>query len=159
MPLKNESINKILLFIIAGILIFIIAVSAIALCAKNVRPGEGLRREDPLPRSVGGSKSAFNEIGQIRVFTKEDENEQKSVIVLVPWFEYDGNDQAFFEELDRKHMSIKNLVTNYFSSRTRSQLLSLGEGKIKAELKERVNDTLVLGKISGVYFNDYLFLD
>lgn len=146
-------------FVIGGILIFIIAVSAIALCTKNARPGEGLRREDPLPQSVGSSKSAFNEIGQIRVFTREDENEQKSVIVLVPWFEYDGSDQAFYEELDRKHLSIKTLFATYFSTRTKQELLSLGEEKIKSELKAQVNDSLVLGKISSVYFNDYLFLD
>ena len=152
-------LNKILLFIIAGIFLFIVAVSAIELCTKNVRPGEGLRREDPFPQSVGSSKSAFNEIGQIRVFCREDENEQKSVIVLVPWFEFDGSDQAFYEELDQKHLSLKNLLTTYFATRTKGELLSLGEDKIKSELKAQVNDALVLGKISAVYFNDYLFLD
>lgn len=152
-------LNKILLAIIGAILVFIIAVSAIALCTKNARPGEGLRHEDPNPSSVSASKTAFNEIGQIRVFTREDENEQKSVIVLVPWFEYDGTDTAFYEELDRKHLSIKNLFVTYFQSHTREELMSLGESKIKSELKSQVNDSLVLGKISGIYFNDYLFLD
>ena len=152
-------LNNILLAVIAGILIFIIAVSAIALCTKNAQPGVGLRHEDPAPQSVGNSKSAFNEIGQNRVFTKEDENEQKSVVVLVPWFEYDGSDTAFFEELDRKHLSIKNLFTAYFQSHTREELLKLGEDKIKNELKSQVNETLVLGNITAIYFNDYLFLD
>ena len=159
MEKKMRNLNKILLAIIGLILVFIIAVSAIALCTKNARPGEGLRREDPLPKSVGTEKSAFSEIGQIRVFSREDENEQKSVIVLVPWFEYDGNDKAFYEELDRKHMSLKNLLTTYFATRTKEELLSLGEDKIKSELKAQVNDTLVLGKISAVYFNDYIFFD
>lgn len=154
-----NKINKILLLVIAGILLFIIAVSAIALCAKNVQPGAGLRREDPNPKSISSSKTAFNEIGQIRVFTKEDANQQRSVIVLIPWFEYDGTDTAFYEELDRKHLSLKNLFTAYFQNHTRTELLNLGEDKIKAELKSQVNETLVLGKISAIYFNDYLFLD
>ena len=93
------------------------------------------------------------------LYDPRKENEQKSVIVLVPWFEYDGNDKAFYEELDRKHMSLKNLLTTYFATRTKEELLSLGEDKIKSELKAQVNDTLVLGKISAVYFNDYIFFD
>lgn len=152
-------LNKILLIIAGAILIFIIAVSAVAICTKNARPGEGLRREDPNPSSVGPSKTAFNEIGQIRVFTKEDEDEQKSVLVLVPWFEYDGEDTAFYEELDRKHLSIRNIFVTYFQTRTRGELMSLGESRIKSELKSLVNESLVLGKITGIYFNDYLFLD
>lgn len=157
--MKGININKILLALVAGILVFIIAVSAIALCTKNVRPGEGLRHEDPLPKSVGAAKTAFNNIGQIRVFTKEDADAQKSVLVLIPWFEYDGSDESFFEELDRKHLSIKALFTNYFQSHTKAELLALGEDKIKAELRALVNEGLVLGKITGIYFNDYLFLD
>ena len=158
--MKSFSLNKILLFIVGVILLFIIAFSAIALCTKNVRPGEGLRREDPNPTSVSASKTAFNEIGQIRTFTLEEgENSEKAVVILTPWFEYDGTDKAFFEELDRKHLSIKTLLTKYFSSHTRSELLSKGERKIKDELKIQINDTLVLGKISDIYFNDYLFLD
>ena len=152
-------LNKILLLILAAILLFIIAVSAIALCTKNARPGEGLRHEDPLPQSVSSSKTAFNNIGQIRVFTKEDEDSNKSVLVLIPWLEYDGNDQAFYEELDRKHMSLKALMTNFFASHTKEELLQFGEDKIKNSLKTQINENLVLGKISGIYFNDYLFLD
>ena len=158
--MKDLTLNKILLLIIAGLLLFIIAFSAIALCTKNVHPGEGLRREDPNPSSVSKSKTAFNEIGQIRTFTREEgDGTEKSVVLLTPWFEYDGTDTAFYEELDRKHLSTKSLITNYFSTRTKTELFQKGEEKIKEELKALVNDTLVLGKISKIYFNDYLFLD
>lgn len=157
--MRNVNLNKILLGVVMGLVLFIIAVSAVALCTKNAHPGAGLRREDPEPKSVSSTKTAFNEIGQIRVFTREDSNQQKSVLVLIPWFEYDGTDGSFYEELDRKHLSLKALLTNYFQAHTRDELLSLGEEKIKEELKMQVNDTLVLGKISGIYFNDYLFLD
>ena len=40
-----------------------------------------------------------------------------------------------------------------------AEVLFLGEEKIKGELKAQINATLVLGKISEIYFNDYLFLD
>jgi flagellar basal body-associated protein FliL len=154
-----RNLNKVLLLLASVILIFITGVTAIAVCTKNAHPGVGLRREDPSPRSVSGEKTAYNNIGQIRVFTKEDENAEKSVIVLIPWLEYDGTDHAFYEELDRKHQSIKLMITNFFSNHTKSELLELGEEKIKNELKAQVNETLVLGKISEIYFNDYLFLD
>ena len=158
-----DKLNKFLLFVLAGIFVFIVAVSAIALCTKNVHPGEGLRHEDPLPKSIPSSKTAFNDIGQIRVFTKEviaeDGELTKSVLVLTPWFEFDGTDQAFYEEIDRKHLSIKSIFTNYFTTHTKEELMQTGESKIKSELKDKINETLVLGKISGIYFNDYLFLD
>jgi flagellar basal body-associated protein FliL len=160
MKTRKITINKILLFVIAGILLFIIAVSAIELCTKNAHPGEGLRKEDPNPSSVEKSKTAFDAIGQIRTFTREEgDSSEKSVILLTPWFEYDGSDTAFYEELDRKHLSTKSLITNYFSTRTKRELLQKGEEKIKSELKSLINDTLVLGKINNIYFNDYLFLD
>ncbi|MBP3772201.1 MAG: hypothetical protein J6I53_05855 [Treponema sp.] len=157
--MNRININKILIALIAGIIVFITAVSAIALCTKNAHPGEGLRHEDPDPSSVPATKTAFNNIGQIRVFTKEDPAGQKSVLVLVPWLEYDGTDQAFYEELDRKHQSLKILLSNYFSAHTKTELLEIGEDKIKRELKSQVNESLVLGEITGIYFNDYLFLD
>jgi len=154
-----NKINKVLLSILAGIIIIIVALSAIAVCTKNVHPGEGLRHEDPLPKSVGGTKTAFNHIGQIRAFTRGNEKSAKSVLVLTPWFEYDGNDKAFYEELDRKHLSLKALLTKYFSNHTKAELLKKGESQIKSELKAQINENLVLGKISEIYFNDYLFLD
>lgn len=154
-----RNFNKVLLLLASVILIFITAVTAIAVCTKNAHPGVGLRREDPSPKSVSSSKTAFNNIGQIRVFTKEDENSEKSVIVLTPWFEYDGTDQAFYEELDRKHQSLKSLMTKFFAGHTKAELMKFGEEKIKNELKAQVNENLVLGEISQIYFNDYLFLD
>ena len=157
--MNKINLNKILLLILGAVFVFIVAVSAIALCTRNAHPGEGLRHEDPLPQSVGATKTAFNHIGQIRAFTKESEGCPKSVLVLTPWFEYDGNDKAFFEELDRRHISIKNLITKFFSAHTKAELVKLGEENIKKELKAQINATLVLGKISGIYFNDYLFLD
>ncbi|WP_407425873.1 hypothetical protein, partial [Treponema sp.] len=119
-------INKILLMVIAFIFLIIIAVTAIALSSQNIHPGEGLRKEDPSPLSVKGTKSAFTEIGQIRVFTKEDELSQKTMIILIPWLEYDGSDTAFYEELARKHLSIKNIFFSFFQNHTREELFSLG---------------------------------
>lgn len=160
MTMKKTTINTILLALIGVILVFIIAGTAIALITEHAVPGEGLRREDPTPASVNTRQNTvFNNIGQIRVFTKEASDTSKSVIVLVPWFEYKGTDQSFYEELDRKHLSIKALITHYFQSHTREELLSLGESSIKGELKNLINATLVLGSISEIYFNDYLFLD
>lgn len=155
-----SKLNKILLIIAGAILLSILAVTAISLGNKNIHPGQGLRKEDPLPSSLkGDDKTVFNGIGQIRIFTKEAQDSQKGVVLLIPWFEYSGQDKAFYEELDRKHLSIKALITKYFSSHTKAQLLSKGEDSIKEEIKSQINENLVLGKIEKVYFNDYLFID
>ena len=79
-----RNLNKILLLLASVILLFITAVTAIAVCTKNAHPGVGLRKEDPSPKSISASKTAFNNIGQIRVFSKEDENAEKSVMNKIP---------------------------------------------------------------------------
>ena len=44
-------------------------------------------------------------------------------------------------------------------SYTKSDLISKGEKKIKEELRDQINDQLVLGKINSVYFDQYIFFD
>ena len=65
----------------------------------------------------------------------------------------------FFEELARKKNVIINCISTYFLERTKLDLLSTSEEKIKADLLQIINGQLVLGKIQNVYFTDYLFLD
>lgn len=154
-----KKLNTILLFIAAGIVLAIIAATAVAVCTKNAMPGTGLRKEDPRPARQNTESNSFSAIGQLRIRTKSDDDSEKAVLVLTPWLEYEETDSAFYEELDRKRLAIRAVFTDYFSSKTKPDILSRSESDIKRELQDEINKKLVLGHISRIYFNDYLFLD
>ena len=135
-----------------------------AVLTKNAHPGKGLRRSDPSPEQVASTfqkehKKAFTKIGQLRSSTAPDENDHRAVVVLTPWLSYAGDDEAFYEELDSKLRSIKAIISGYFVDYTVDQLLSQGEALVKADLLTLINEQLVLGKVTDIYFNEYQFLD
>lgn len=151
------NLNRILAFIAIAIVITVIFVSAVFICSRNVTPGNGLRKIENITSSH--RDNAFDLIGILRITTSSPENGIRHVMVLAPWLEYDKNDSALYEELDRKLVGIKAIFNNYFSSRTKEELLAKSEEEIKAELLQQINDMLVLGKISRIYFKDYIFLN
>ena len=79
------------------------------------------------------------------------------IVVVSPWFTYPAGDSALFEELSQKERMAKNIVYEYFSTRTRKELLKHGEKNIKDDLLKEINSQLVLGKINGIYFSEYIF--
>ena len=103
---------------------------------------------------------AYFELGTIRVSTaKADSDEGGTIMILSPWLAYPAGDTVFFEELSRKNGSIKGIFQAYFSARTKNQLLTETEEKIVRVILDEINADLALGKISDIYFTDYLFLE
>lgn len=157
--MKNKmTFNKILLSVAAGIVLGVIAATAVFMRNKNVVPGAGLRKieNESLLRKGGES---FDLIGLLRISTKIGDDDIRHVLVVNPWLEYDKNDTELYEELDRKLVAIKAAFNSYFSSRTKDELLSMPEEQIKNELLNQINENLVLGKITKIYFKDFIFLN
>ena len=85
--------------------------------------------------------------------------DENSVLILEPWFPYKQDDVAFLEEINEKSRAIKILITSYFKTKTKAELLRAGENAIKKELLAEINNMLVMGKFSAIYFSEYLFLN
>ncbi|MBO6177528.1 MAG: hypothetical protein J6O39_08315 [Treponema sp.] len=159
----NKS-TKILTGIIAGILLVILFVTATALASGNFAPGKNLRRSDPTPAQVlkrpeSSRLNAYTDFGQIRTQTKSKNNDTPgTVVVIAPWFSYEKADTELFEELSNKELFIENLISDYFKNFTEDQLIEKGEVEVKTELLELINNNLVLGKIRGIYFQTYIFI-
>lgn len=100
--------------------------------------------------------SSFKQLGRIRISLATDTSAQ--TLIITPWFSYTKDDSEFYEELSRKTKEIKNTIIKYLSSHTKEELQSMGEEKIKEELKYLINNLLVLNKIQQVYFSEYIFL-
>ena len=103
---------------------------------------------------------SYYELGTIRVSTaKADSEEGGSIMILSPWLAYPAGDTVFFEEISRKSGTIKGIFQAYFSARTKNQLLTETEEKIVNVIMDEINADMALGKISSIYFTDYLFLE
>lgn len=158
--------NRILVaaIVVLCALIFCASVAAFIL---GKRPGMNLRRRDPADveqiKGADEKLKAFKEFGTLRIITMPDEldaeNKNGSVLVVTPWFSYEDGDSAFYEELVSRKRLFTSFFVEYFSSKTKNALLSIGEKKIKEELLELFNSELHLGEIGALYFDDYLFLD
>ena len=160
---ENKTLNNILLAIIAGLLLVIIVGTIAGLLRKKEQKPENLISQGKAVSLMAPSDTdevSYFELGTIRVSTsKSDSEEGGAIMVLSPWLAYPAGDTVFFEELSRKSGSIKGTFQAYFSSRTKNQLLTETEEKIVQVLIEEINADLALGKVSGIYFTDYLFLE
>lgn len=174
MKLGLSKFDKILAAIIAVIFITIMVVTVVTLATQAGRPGKNLRDADPQPtpreienlnKKLDDKIAAFTGLGTIRCITSPDtsaadeEDQLGTVVVITPWLAYPEGDTVFYEELARKRMVISGVFTTYFSTRTKTQLLSTTEDKIKAEIMAQINEQMSLGKISGIYLTDYIFLE
>lgn len=155
---KKLTFNKILLSLVILILLGIVAASAVFLCTKNAVPGKGLRKIES-ESLLQKNNAAFDLIGLLRITTKIDKDQIRHVLVVNPWLEYDESDTQLYEELDRKLVAVKAVFSAYFSSKTKDELVSMTEEQIKNEILSQINSNLVLGKISKIYFKDYIFLN
>ena len=170
MKLPKLSKSDIILFsIIAALVLVILLGTVIGFASKKAEPGKNLRDADPAPtvreienlnKHSDSKIAAYTGLGTIRCLTApQDEEDIGTAVVITPWLSYPEDDTIFFEELARKRLLITSVFTTYFSSYTKNELLSRTEDKIKQELQDKINEQLSLGKISKIYFTDYIFLE
>ena len=172
--MKKPAFSKtdfILLIVIAAIVGIILLGTVIGLATKKAAPGKNLRNADPEPtvreienlnKHSDSPIAAYTGLGTIRCITSpaaDDSEDAGTAVVITPWLSYPEEDTVFYEELARKRLIITGVFTSYFNAYTKEQLLSRTEEKIKQDIMEQINEQMSLGKISGIYFTDYIFLE
>ena len=182
MSQNKVTLNKILLIIIFSLIVFIAAGTVMGLILKssgnssskgaktkkaNITVLEPSQKEiTSLNKHSEEKIASYTGIGRIRILTKADENagsgtagDTGTPLVIEPWFTYEESNYELYEELSKKRILISGLISNYFSSKTKMELFSNSEDKIKADLLKEINSQLVLGKIIQIYFTDFIFLE
>ena len=160
----KEKINKILVYIIIALIAVIVFCTVTAFLAKKAQFGLYRHKDPASVQEISGSKKSelneFKEFGTLRVLTKSDDPDVSigENLVITPWFLYKKGDDAFYEELCHKKKKIMALFLDYFAGHTQKEILSLRKKKVKEELLFKINEQLVMGKISALYFDDYIFL-
>ena len=97
-------------------------------------------------------KAIYGELGQLRALSSD---ELPATIVLHPYLEYDADDIPLQEELVKKKDLIRQLFLNWFASHTWLSVETLGESAIKKELLLIINNELLLGRVSSIYFAEF----
>lgn len=158
---KFSTVQKILLYCAIVVFAFILITTLALLFSGKLNPGKSYRKSDISPEELAridktGKTQVFTELGTIRTGTRDDPS---IPIVIKPYFSYPSADTQYYEELCRKTRKMQLLITSYFADFTKEQLLENGEQKVKQDLLQLINDELVLGQISALYFEQYIFFD
>ena len=160
---NHDLLNKILLGIIAGLLLVILIGTIVGLVGKKKNTPEALISQGKAVSLMAPSDTdevTYFELGTIRISTAQaDSADGGTIMILSPWLAYPAGDTVLYEELSRKSGSIKGIFQAYFSARTKNQLLTETEERIVQIIMEEINADLALGKVSDIYFTDYLFLE
>jgi flagellar basal body-associated protein FliL len=102
-----------------------------------------------------GEGQTFTGIGTIRVSTTDA---QPSMVIIFVSFIYYPEDGAFSEELALRVKDFRQIIIDYFSPFSVSELRELNEDDIKSELLLRFNSILRLGQIETLYFGDFMII-
>jgi len=148
-------VNIILLSII-GLFVVLIVIGTIYGFARTNKkaplftlgnPGnEQLRQSDDI--------RVYSGLGRMRIPLSNS-----SVLIISIAFPYSENDTAFTEELAVKIDDFRGIVINYFSALPPEKLIHIDEDAAKKEVLRQYNNNLRLGKISALYFSDFLVID
>jgi flagellar basal body-associated protein FliL len=98
----------------------------------------------------------FTGIGRLRLSTAEP---QSAMVIVTITFPYSPEDRAFSEELAVRVRNFRTITEDYFQSTHAKDLRNRSEAQVKADLLERFNRQLRLGKIQTLYFNDFMIFD
>lgn len=160
--MQKLSLNKILISIIIALVLVIIVGTVLAKSHPKTQPAEVLISQGKAVNLIApadDSVVSYYKLDTIRIITANDNNDLGTVLILSPWIAYPAGDTVFYEEIARKKGVIKGIFQQYFSQRTKNQLLEETEVIIEEKIKSQINENLSLGKISDIYFTDYLFLE
>jgi flagellar protein FliL len=102
-----------------------------------------------------GEGQTFTGIGTIRVSTTDA---QPGMVIIFVSFVYYPDDGAFSEELALRVKDFRQIIIDYFSPFSVSELRELDEDDIKSELLLRFNAILRLGQIETLYFGDFMII-
>jgi len=163
---KAQSLSKIpqLLYTVllstAGVLFVLLALGTIYAFIRPAGAGPLFRLGRPAETTVRetaaqtGETRVFSGLGRLRIPLANS-----SILILSIAFPYNAGDTAFTEELAAKIGDFRAIASGYFSALPAERVIQFDEDTIKQELLRRLNADLRLGRISELYFSDFMIID
>lgn len=160
---KIKKLDLILISIIGLLIVVILTGTLVSVYRKSPKVTENLLqlgKARNLSEPVNSDIVAYYQLGTIRIVTAPESSDGAGTAMVVsPWLAYPEGDTVFYEELARKRGVMKGIFSSYFANHSKTGLLTETEVKTVENLIAQINEQLSLGKISDIYFTDYLFLE
>jgi len=144
----------------AGVLFALLALGTIYAFVRPAGSGPlfrlGRSEETPARETAAqtGDTRVFSGLGRLRIPLANS-----STLILSIAFPYSADDAAFAEELAAKIGDFRAIASGYFSALPAESVIQFDEDKVKQELLRRLNENLRLGRISELYFSDFMIID
>jgi len=149
-----------ILLSIAGALIALLALGTIYAIVRPQGAGPVFRLGKP---AQTGSRETAAQSGETRVFSGLGRLRiplvNASTLILSIAFPYPSDDAAFAEELAAKIGDFRDIAIGYFSALPAESVIRFDEDAVKRELLRLINENLRLGRISELYFSDFMIID
>jgi len=152
---RSHRIVYITLLTIAGTLVIILIIGTIF--AFSCKAGPVLQFNDSVQERTLEQSSdirVFSGLGRMRIPLVNS-----SVMILSISFPFPADDIAFSEELAVRINDFKHMATDYFSTLPEDALVQINEETAKQEILRRYNNSLRLGRIETLYFNELRIID
>jgi len=114
--------------------------------------GEEQDRRNPVPEAA----NVFSGIGRLRIPLA---GKPAATIILSISFPYPADDRPFAEELASRIGDFRSIASLYFASLPPDKIANLDADAAKAEILQRYNALLRLGRIETLYFGDLMVVD
>jgi flagellar basal body-associated protein FliL len=168
----KSNINKLLFAILACLLAIIAVGTWAAFFSRKILPAENNLEAAPLPQNVvqqvlptASAIKTFTGIGRLRaslkpqIQTKAGAESTPATVVIEPCFSYNSNDRAFSEELATHIRDFRAATLDYYAALPASSPVLNNDDAMKTELLKRYNSVLHLGKITELYFTNFMIID
>lgn len=155
-------IHSILILVLLFLILLIGGTTLFVFFVSPSKIGANLRHQDPSAQKITRDNTYFSDtavysqLGRLRAATSDA---PPVSLIVSPYFPYPSDDEAFYEEISLKNRKIKLIIIEYFSKYESHALKKRGEQKIKEDLVQLINDELVMGKISALFFEEFIILD
>ncbi len=158
MSLAGDRRSRILLFVYWGLIVFLLFLG-FCLIGGTIY-GVFFHKNPPnkvqsVAFQKAGEGQTFTGIGTLRVSTTDT---QPGMVIIFVSFIYYPDDVAFSEELALRIKDFRQIIIDYFSPFSISELRELDEDNIKIELLLRFNSILRLGQIETLFFGDFMII-
>jgi flagellar basal body-associated protein FliL len=175
------TVYKLLCAVLVVLLAVIMAGTVTAFVSKktasqvpNVPNGSGAAAPQPPlpPPTTAGNSSisikTFSGIGRLRAPLKPESPAKQgrqtgesvpATVVIEPYFSYNSADRAFSEELAAHIRDFRTATLDYYTALPASSPVLNNDEAMKTELLKRYNSFLHLGKITDLYFTNFMIID
>jgi flagellar basal body-associated protein FliL len=129
--------------------------------------GGGAAPRNGRASNPGQETAVFADIGRLRIPVTSGarteaagtEAPASATLILSVSFPYPANDRSFAEELGSRTDEFRSLAIDYFSGQPAENIARMDEETAKAEILQRFNSLLRLGKIETLYFSDFMLVE